>query len=276
MRFAITPVIRAALRAAAVAVACAIAAVSTPRASAATITPYAAFNDVGPAIVTQFGTSGYDLYNTQPTTFSGGQGTDSGAFLTGTRLSSFPSYVASVTANGAGSSFSSSQYARVNNPVGGQVYTGFTYRYSTPNVEQNLLRITVGSSVPSTFYVGVMTNLDNNVVDFPDAFRLLQSGGGSGNSGLFNTSGPIDGGLDAYFFQVSGATAGDLIDLSLVGHVAGVTDNKVHLGTPGLLFSTAAPVATGVPLPRGAGPAMLTAIVAGVVAARARRRGATA
>jgi hypothetical protein len=133
-----------------------------------------------------------------------------------------------------------------------------------------LLRITLGQNVPSTFYIGAMTNLNNGAVDFPDAFQLKQSG--VGDSGLFNTSGPIDGGLDAYFFQVSNASQGDVFDLYLTGHVRQALDNQVHLGTPGLLFSTAAPAATGVPLPPAVGPAILTAIFASGAAACTRRR----
>jgi len=185
---------------------------------------------------------GYDLYSTTPPSDNSETGSNgNGAFSVGTRLTSLPNYITGITSAGANSSAGgfAAQYLVIDNPTGGTVQSGYTYVFtSSPTTEADLLSITIGTSVPSSFYIGALINTTSNGTgDDPDDLRLRQTTGGSANSGLIPTRSTIDGDADLVEFYVTGAQPGDVYTISGVESVPDATSHY-HVAISGLTFST--------------------------------------
>lgn len=211
---------------------------AVPSAYAATITYVLKADQVGASIAQTYGTDGYDLYATS----TNGEPTSGGGVPFGpTRLSHLPSYITAVTADGANSYFRSNLYAPIVNPANNAwVHAGLTYNFSPSSAEKNLLNVAIGSGAPSSFYIGYITDINTGVFDYPDGLRMRQTAGtGAGDSGMIATLQDAKGGLDAYFFRVINAHAGDVITISGFETVGGA--NYKNLTCVGLTFGTAIP-----------------------------------
>lgn len=184
--------------------------------------------------------AGYDLYSTTAPSNNSESGTNgNGAFSVGTRLTSLPGYVTSIGSAGVNSSAGgfASQYAIIDNPAGGTVQSGFTYVYTASPVETDLLSITIGTSVPSSFYIGALINTSNGSGDDPDDLRLRQTTGGSANSGLIPTRDTTYGGVDLVLFHITGAAPGDVYTISGIETIPDATGHD-HVALSGLTFSS--------------------------------------
>ena len=210
---------------------------------------------------------GYDLYSTDAV--SPTNGSFSGApFGAGARLTSLPGYVASVTANGANASFAGYYNTQIENPQSGAAVEAgqVAARGTTPATERTVLNINLGgtSAAPATFYVLVLTDINNSGGDTPDAYRLA---GGGGDSGLQSTAKTVNpGNRDYSVFQVSGAAANDVLTLSgTQSNFNAGSNTSYDVTVAGLLFSTTNPVPE---------PTAATAALAGLglLASRRRRR----
>jgi hypothetical protein len=230
---------------------------------------------VGAAASTTYGTVGYDLYGTTPV----GTNTPTnnvGPYSTGTRLTQLPGFVTSITApanNQGASGFNF--YATINNPAGGQVESGYTLaRVSSPGIQSDVGSITIGANPPSLFDIGVLENATGTAAgggaanDYPDDLRIRESVGGSADSGLIatNKASATLGALDVYFFQVTGASAGDVYTISAVENGRNNDQGDYHATLVGVLF----PATASVPEPGSIG--MLCA--AGMTLLARRRRAA--
>jgi len=188
--------------------------------------------------------AGYDLYSTTALSNDSKTGADGdGAFFVGTRLSSLPSFITSVTSGGSNSSAGGFErlYADIDNPAGGTVQAGFTYNYSSsPSSELDLVNITIGTGVPSSFYIGALINTSSSQDD-DDDMRLIQTTGGSANSGLIYTRNIDYGDVDLVLFEVAGAVPGDVYTLSGVESQSNPSKaDDYHVALAGLTFSASA------------------------------------
>jgi hypothetical protein len=78
---------------------------------------------------------------------------------------------------------------------------------------ENVLALNIGSGAPTTFTIGIVTNVDPQLFDYPDALQLTSSNGG--NSGVVATSKVPTGAVDTYLFTVTGAAPGETITLTV-------------------------------------------------------------
>jgi hypothetical protein len=189
--------------------------------------------------------AGYDLYSTtSPSDHNtGGGGNNSGAFTVGTRLTSLPSFITSITSAGANSSAKgyAPLYTDIDNPAGGIVQAGFTYNFTTtPSVEDDLVAILIGNGAPSTFYIGAIINTSGASQDDDDFMRLRQTTGGSADSGLISTRNTNNGTVDLVLFQITGAAPGDVYTLSGVESQPNPSSGDYNVPLAGLTFTASA------------------------------------
>ena len=203
-------------------------------ASASIISYSLEINDAGATGPVTYGTAGYDLYATS----LDGEPTSTGPDPFGPiRLMSLPSYITSVTSAGANAYYRSNTYGEIVNPhTGTMVHSGISMNHSPSSLEKDLLKVNIGAGAPSVFYIGYLTDNGDGPWDYPDALRFRQTGGTkAGDSGLIPTVQDANQGIDIYFFQVSGAQAGDVITTSGFETLGGVDYRNLTAG--GLLFA---------------------------------------
>jgi hypothetical protein len=211
--------------------------------SAGTIAFQDAFNDAGRAATTTYGTDGYDLYSTTP---SGTNGIKSSTdpFGTGARITSLPKYVSSITASSiANFSASGGNWATINNPKGGTVEGGFTGFEATSSIaDKRILTINFdpNNQAPSTFYIGIMVDISNQKVWYPDAIHLLQISKGKGDSGLKALTEDVNKGVDVYLFRVSDLEKGSQISIG-GSQTTQQPDKTYDMVISGILFTQTVP-----------------------------------
>ncbi len=111
--------------------------------------------------------------------------------------------------------------------------------YNTP---ESLVTMTVGAGAPSNLYIGV---LEDQNLDSPSQITISDSNGGTATANpqiYFPTT--LSGGQNTwYFFDVSGAQAGDVLTLSVAQYNTGASYAD-HGTVSGLTFDSVNPLAT--------------------------------
>ena len=181
----------------------------------------------------------------------------------GTRLTKLPSYVSAISGFGGEINTAGYGYATIGNPSGGQVEAGLLNgATSTSGSQLDILTITLSGSVPSSFYLGWISDIDNNANDIPTQVRLRQSAGGTGDSGLNTTTKNPDATIDELFFKVTGGQSGDVFTLS-------GTQTDINQSSPVYLVGVAGLTFTQTPVPEPASLLLLT--VSGALLIRRRQ-----
>lgn len=152
-----------------------------------------------------YGNDGYILYNTTPTgTVTGSNGPSAH----GTDISLKPSYVSAITktqdsgAQGYG-------YPTIQNPTTTPGATPTTLESGTLGSSGGtLFTVTLTGTVPASFRVGVITGAPGTTYD-SSSVTLSDTGTGGSASAPESSA---NGRLDMYFFNVTGAAAGDVLN----------------------------------------------------------------
>jgi len=196
---------------------------------------YVMFGTTSTASTATIRTSGIDPFSFRSTA----SGSDWITLNTRLNVPPSPSYVSTIGVV-AGSGFNGMQTASgfeaMDNPApaGGFMKSGFAFAPGA-NVFKDLFTFSVNGSVPSTFTLGLFFN-NSTVVEVGglSQARITDSAGGTA-TGLRTEFGNID----ALFFNISGATAGDLFT------VAGLTLSPSNLeDVSGITFDTTIPEPT--------------------------------
>lgn len=105
-------------------------------------------------------------------------------------------------------------YTLIDNPLGpGSISTGVWYSTGSITLqEQNLAQITVTSA--GSFRVGILTDNADFADISPFGLHILQTSGGSGDSGLIGAYLEPNRDSDWYFFDIVGAQIGDVFVIS--------------------------------------------------------------
>ncbi len=193
--------------------------------------------------------SGDSKYATalDPLTLNNVTGQPGGA--TTTTLSSIPSYLTladpSMQSQWDSGYGYNSVYAR-DGSTGGTVEYGVAYgktvAYNTP---ESLLTMTVGSNAPKNLYVGI---LEDQNLDSPSQVTISDSNGGSATASpqIYFPKFLPNGENTWYFFDVSGAQAGDVLTLTVAQYNTGANYAQ-HPTISGLTFDSTDPIATPEP-----------------------------
>ena len=120
-----------------------------------------------------------------------------------------------------------------------------------------MVSFTIGQIPPALFDVGLLTNVTGPAAgggastDYNDDFRVRQTFGGAGDSGLIATSKATStlGTVDVYFFQIANATPGNVFTVSGVENTANFALLDYHATLNGTLF----PALSAVPEPSAYG-----------------------
>jgi hypothetical protein len=239
--------------------ACCVALVVLASSARAAVISYAGQLDgVGASAPITYGPDGYDLYSTTAV------GTTNGDLDgPGTRLTKLPAYVSAISGFGGDINTAGYGYSSIDNPSGGQVEAGLLNgATSTSGTQLDILTITLSGSVPSSFYLGWISDIDINANDIPTQVRLRQSSGGAGDSGLNATTKNPDATIDEFFFKITGGQSGDVFTLS-------GTQTDINQSNPVYLVGVAGLTFTQTPTPE---PASLSLVaVSGVLLARRRQ-----
>lgn len=217
---------------------CAIAAVTATEVRAEWIFS-GLIDNAGPSATTTYGIDGYDLYSTSAVGDSSSLDTGlgaGGAFAVGNRLTLLPYYVSSITANGVNNSAAAWGYSTIDNPLGGTIQAGFTYNRGSTSTERDLLDINLGANVPTSFYIGLITDTSYVERDYLDGIRLRSALGGS-NTGLITTTGDRSSGVDVYMFRIDGALPNDVITISGLETTQSPSGLYNDIGVSGLVFT---------------------------------------
>ncbi|MBT5562251.1 MAG: hypothetical protein HOJ87_07875, partial [Rhodospirillaceae bacterium] len=164
-----------------------------------------------------YGSDGYNLFN---------------------QSSSLPTYIASLSNSAGGSYGPAGNYVAMDDPsqptgeTVSNVSTGTWYR----NGSGNLLTVTVGSS--TSFRMGLIQDNHDFAAISPTQIRVLQTVGGSWDSGLIDTTADRDMDADYYFFDITDAQAGDTFVIYGTGDAAFGSN-----GFGGITFDTITPFA---------------------------------
>jgi hypothetical protein len=192
----------------------------------------------------QYGTDGYDLYSTSPLDMMKEDFKMGNPFGAGTRITKLPNYISSIDAAFNASSLAGGGSATITNPKDNKdVQAGFVLQSSaTPIKDRSLLTITFdpNKDSPTTFFIGVMTDVGNTKGLYPNQLRLKQTTGGgdeSGDSGLKMTTNDASKGVDFYFFEIDNLEKKSVITISgSEGDKA--SDGTYNFAISGLVFSS--------------------------------------
>jgi hypothetical protein len=223
----------------------AMAAFSPATGRAAVITYIGKIANQGPSATEQGSpnlSDGYDLYSTGDA-YDNHNGNALGTDIqdAGTRVSSLPGYVSSITSDGINSAFSYA-YSTIDDPrsAGGSFNSGLVANNtSTSGADVGLVDIHLTGTVPSVFYIGWLTNVSGTTNDYPTAVHLVDktNGGDSGLSPTGGTSVADSGDVDVLYFKVAGASSGDTLYLSGSETGENLGSDSYFVSTAGLLFT---------------------------------------
>ena len=159
-----------------------------------------------------YGTDGLMYFNTSPLSYPGGGAYAFPCFGPGT-VTQLPFYVSSMGVSTAAEGIYAgyaNPYPRTNDPtqpiaaVVSDVYSGFAgLQGVSPNAEYPLFNIVLGATPPPSFRIGVFQN--NLQPNAPAALRI------AGVNGSASTSVASSSGSDFYFFDITGASPGELL-----------------------------------------------------------------
>lgn len=177
------------------------------------------------------GTS-YALYGTSPVGTSANACSYSGA------TPSLENLPAGIGIQSAPSAYTcSGGYSTVTPPGGVAVESGLMGVHDSQVINGigNVLTLNIGSGAPTNFTLGIVTNIDPQPFDYPDAFRLVSSSGG--DSGVVATTKNPTGAVDTYLFTVTGATPGETITLSVYQSTQNVPYGGLGATIGGITFN---------------------------------------
>lgn len=212
---------------------------------------------------------GYELFATSPTgTGPNGSFKQNGFANAGNTLKSLPSYVGTLTAGAPATNYGSAAgygFPTIDDPTsaaGGTVESGLQATYTAgPNDTGNVLNAPLTGTVPSVFYVSLLSINTNN------ANLGLSDGSASANVNISAAQSSVN---TLYTFQVSGAASGDtLTEFATAsadtsgGQHGGVTG---EIDSGGVLFSSTIPA---VPEPATVG---IAGLGLGMLLLRRRRK----
>ena len=184
-----------------------------------------------------YGTAGYDFFATEPAG-STGAGNGPMPYEPASTLTALPSFVSAITPV-SGAQFNwGSTYAAIDNPTlapGASVANVFSGLLISRNINESpILSITLTGTIPANIRIGVVVDNSDNIHDLPRELRLMSSNGDvSARVGLA----PPNLIPDVYFFNVSGAHAGDVLTLYVTQAPGYTSPNYPAIG--GLVFDTA-------------------------------------
>ena len=192
------------------------------------------------------GATNFENTNVSPQTPFTFSGTGTGGVPVQT-LVKMPVYVTSFTAlTGASGNFTevttnnttpTSGFTRIDNPtsVGGLMQSGLANTTSNAGGQHPLFTFTVNGSVPNSFLVGLFFNnasIASNGSPIPanSGGQGTTAAGITGPTGTSISAARATGSPDALFFEINGATAGDVYTVFAVGPAAeimGITFDTV-------------------------------------------------
>ncbi len=150
-----------------------------------------------------------------------------GYFIVGNnQRTKFPFYLTNLTDAGISTFGGNGGYASIDDPnttPGGAptlIGTGTKNPFPGVNVEAKVFSFDVKAGAPSTFRVGVLLDNTDGTQFTSNGVRLVQTVGGAANSGLINTS-TVNRTPDWFYFDVTGAVAGDRIEVRSAGSSSG-------------------------------------------------------
>ncbi|MGO8865560.1 MAG: caspase domain-containing protein, partial [Alphaproteobacteria bacterium] len=194
-------------------------------------------DNVGGAAAQQIKSDGYDFYATMPD--RGNFGFEGG----GNRLTKLPGYVAGIVAAPGTYTFSDSKFSLVSNPSnpGQLVRAGFIAAHAAPGTTVALVDVTLAAGVPDSFYVGFVTNINARwPEDYPNSITMAV---GLARMTAQTSQGAIaNGDIDIFFFEISGARAGEHIVIGASQSVANRSGGRFNPSISGLLFSATNPL----------------------------------